>query len=230
MPNEVDELINALPGRTLNEVESSSVFRALGLNGPEYAVLSPDGHHDQPIQLNYPLVAKLVSHDLPHKSEYGAIKLGLRTKTELDDAIVEMKKNLARTKPNCDLEAVLVQEMAGGLGEAIIGMTHDPLIGPTISVGIGGVLAEIYKDIAVRPAPIDVEGAKKMIEQVRGFAALRGYRGKPKGDLSALAEAVAAVSLLALNDQVLEAELNPVAVHSDRIAFLDALIRLKPAN
>ncbi len=125
--------------------------------------------------------------------------------------------------------AVLVQKMESGLAEAIVGYRHDPLVGPIVLVGAGGTLAEIYRDFALALAPVNEDEAAAMIEKVKGFAMLRGYRGLPRGDLRALAKAVAAVSRLALVPglPVAEAEINPLIVKSEGVVAVDALVAMK---
>ena len=129
--------------------------------------------------------------------------------------------------PGARLDGVLVQEMRSGLGEALIGLTRDPLVGPVVTLAAGGVMTEIYKDASVRPAPVSLDMAREMVDEVKAFALLRGYRGKPRGDVEALAQAVAAVSALATRADVQEAEINPVLVGREGkgVILLDALIR-----
>ena len=130
--------------------------------------------------------------------------------------------------PAANIEGLLFQEMAFGLGEALVGFRHDNLVGPIITVGAGGIFAEIYKDVSIRPAPVSLATARKMVDEVKGFAALRGYRGKAKGDLEALANLVANLSQLANLRHIAEAEINPVMVQADGVLMLDALIRIQP--
>ena len=118
--------------------------------------------------------------------------------------------------------------MASGLGEALIGLRYDNLVGPIITVGAGGILAEIYNDVCHRPAPVNAETARQMIAEVKGFAYLRGYRGLPKGDLEALAKSIEALSQLGNNERISEAEINPMLVCKDGVLMLDALIRIAP--
>ena len=130
--------------------------------------------------------------------------------------------------PAASIEGLLLQEMAFGLGEELVGLRHDNLVGPIITVGAGCIFAEIYKDVSIRPAPVSLATARKMIDEVKGFAALRGYRGKAKGDLEALANLVANLSQLANLRRIVEAEINPVLVQADGVLMLDALIRIQP--
>ena len=219
-------LDNAANG-VMNEVDAAAVFAALGLALPKHVVLPADVIDPDVTQLQFPVAVKLVSRDLPHKTEAGAIKTGIHDNTELQQAIATMRDTVATAQPEVLIESVLVQEMCTGLGEALIGLTHDPLVGPVVTVAAGGVMAEIYQDSSVRPAPVSVATAREMIDEVAGFALLRGYRGAPHGDVDALASAIVAVSGLAQCDGVAEAEINPVLVRAegDGVVLLDALIR-----
>jgi hypothetical protein len=124
-----------------------------------------------------------------------------------------------------------VQRMESGLAEALVGYRDDPVVGPIVVVGAGGVLAEVYRDAEVRMAPVSEGEAEEMIAKVKGFAAMRGYRNLPRGDVAALAKAVAAVSRLALakGRPVLEAEINPLLVKASGVVALDALVAFKGA-
>ena len=226
LPDSVASLINGFSQGSLNEVESSQLFAALNITGPRQLVLEPGAALPQDLGLEFPLVAKIVSRDLPHKTEMGAITIGLKSHEALQQAIDQMLQSVSVNAPQAKIEGVLIQEMRFGLGEAIVGLSRDPLVGPIITVGVGGVFTEIYKDISVRPAPVTAEQAKEMIDEVAGFTVLSGYRGKPSGDLAALSEIVANVSRLALEERVEEAEINPVLVAEDGCAALDGLIRI----
>lgn len=227
LPVAVTRHIDTLPPGVQSEAASGIVFEQLGLARPRTLLLGSTDPLPEAIDLVFPLVAKLVSPDLPHKSEAGAVVLGIANREELAAGIARMKASADSHAPGYRLEGVLVQEMCRGLGEAIIGITRDPLIGPVVTVGAGGVLAEIYRDTATRPAPVTLEAAREMVAAIDGFAPLRGYRGHPEGDLEALAQAVAALSRLALDPRVEEAEANPVAVLApgSGVLLLDALIR-----
>src|SRR5688572_11326697 len=116
--------------------------------------------------------------------------------------------------------------MEKGLAELILGYKRDPQVGPVVVLGVGGVLAEIYKDFAVRMAPVSVEDANAMIDEVKGLAVIRGYRGMPKGDRKALATAVSVFSQMAFIDGVTEAEINPLIVkrEGEGVVAVDGLI------
>jgi len=214
----------------MHEVDAADIFALLGIQRPGQLVV-PFGE-TLPVavaRLDFPVVAKLVSRDLPHKSDAGAIRLALGSVAEVEQAIEEMTAAVRRNAPGARLEAVLVQEMRHGVGEALIGLMRDPLVGPVVTVAAGGVLTEIYKDASVRPAPVSAEIARAMVDEVKAFALMQGYRGHTRGDLDALAAAIASLSQLAVVDRLLEAEINPILVLPDGegVVMLDALIQLE---
>ncbi|MFY0634972.1 MAG: acetate--CoA ligase family protein [Vannielia sp.] len=229
LPPALTEQLATLPGGLQSEATSGALFESLGLARPQTLLLGPDAPLPEPLGLAFPLVAKLVSPDLPHKSEAGAVALKIATPEALASAITRMKAAAEAHTPGYRLHGVLVQEMRPGLGEAIIGLTRDPLVGPVVTVGAGGVLTEIYRDSATRCAPVTLDTAREMVDAVKGFAPLRGYRGSAEGDLEALARAVATFSRLALAPDIEEAEVNPVAILAPGagVVMLDALIRLR---
>ena len=210
-----------LPGRgCLDEAQSLALFASLGIPAVAHAIAQPPGYaHAIP----YPVAAKALSADILHKTEAGAVCLGIADRTDLDRQIRAM---LARVP---GARAVLVQKMESGLAEAIVGYRDDPVVGPVALVGAGGALAEIYGDYALRLAPVSEEEAAAMIAEVKGLAAVRGYRGLPPGDLRALAQAVAALSRLALvrDRPVAEAEINPLIVKREGAVAVDGLVVMK---
>ena len=149
-----------------------------------------------------------------------------------DMAAREIEKRVKAHAPGARLDGFLVQKMERGLAEVILGFRRDPLVGPTVTVGLGGVLAEIYKDAATCIAPVDEAEALEMIGKVKGLATIRGYRNLPKGDIAALAKAIAAFSTLAhaAFGDVSEAEINPLLVKHDGegVVAVDGLVVLKP--
>jgi succinyl-CoA synthetase beta subunit len=126
------------------------------------------------------------------------------------------------------MDRVLVQPMIAGVGEALIGYRVDRDVGPLVMVAAGGVFTEIYRDRSLRMAPVDLDTARDMIAEVRGLKVLAGYRGKPAGDLDALARAIVAISRLALDGTVAEAEINPLIVRpaGQGVIAVDALAKL----
>ncbi len=226
LPPRAVALLEAAPAGVMDELDAGEVFAALGAPRPAQALFELDLPIVDP-GLGWPVVAKLVSADLPHKSEAGALRLGVADLPALRAAAAEMRDAVEARAPGARLRGLLAQEMRRGLGEVLLGLTRDPLAGPVVAVGVGGVMTEIYRDVAVRPAPVSVATAREMIAEVRGLAPLRGFRGHPPGDLEALARLVADVSRLAPHPRLEEAEINPVLVAHEGVVMLDALIRLR---
>ncbi|MBC7781476.1 MAG: acetate--CoA ligase family protein, partial [Proteobacteria bacterium] len=218
-------LLDCAHGTTLNERDATAVFAALGIPAVESQVLSTP---DQPSTIAYPVVAKVLSRDVLHKTEAGGVVLGIADAVRLKDACGRILDNVRAIHPDARIDGVLVQKMERGLVEAILGYRRDSQVGPVVIVGAGGTLAEIYKDYAIRCAPVDLSEARRMVDEVKAFALARGYRGQPKGDLEALAHAVVAFSALAQlgGAPVLEAEINPLLVKpaGEGVVAVDGLL------
>jgi acetate---CoA ligase (ADP-forming) len=182
-------------------------------------------------EIGAPVVLKILSPDIAHKTEAGGVALGLPDGQTAAVAAREMEKRVKAHSPHARLDGFLIQKMERGLAEVILGFRRDPLVGPTVTVGLGGVLAEIYKDAATRLAPVDEAEARQMIDEVKGLATIRGYRNLPCGDVLALAKAIAAFSTLAHEAfaDVSEAEINPLLVkrEGEGVVAVDGLVLLK---
>lgn len=225
----VAEALKVGRGRILDERESRAVFEALGIpQAPMRFVTDAETAPDAAAEIGYPVAVKVVSPDLPHKTEAGGVVLGVEDAVGVDAATASIRRRIAIDNPDASVEGYLLQRMESGLAEVLLGYRVDALVGPTVVLGMGGVLAEIYKDAALRLAPVSLEEAYEMIEEVSGLAMIRGYRSMPKGDLDGLASAVVAISQLALVDDtpVSEAEVNPVLVKHDAIVGVDGLVIL----
>lgn len=203
----------SVEGKTVtpkDEAESLAIFAGLGVPVAPHAVIS-NANEDH--GLTYPLAVKALSADLPHKTEAGAVRLGVGSDMELAAAIGEIRDNVARVKPDLALDRFLVEEMVKGVGEVLVGFRLDPQVGPVVILSPGGVLAEVYGDSAIRMAPVSMDEAHAMIDEVKGLAPLRGYRNLPKGDLDALADAIVKISSLAeIENPPMDAEINPMIV------------------
>lgn len=227
-PPEARLALEAAAGPALDAEAAARVFGALGVPVAPERVLPADAAAIDAMALDdlpYPVAAKILSPDIAHKTEAEGVALAVATPQALKEACRRILAGAARHAPGARLLGIQVQPMLRGLGEALVGFRRDPAVGPVVTLGAGGVLAEVYRDVSVRTAPVDTETARAMIAEVKAFAPLRGYRGLPRGDLDALAEAVAAFSRLAALD-VAEAEANPVLVRAEGegVVALDALI------
>jgi acetate---CoA ligase (ADP-forming) len=204
------------PGQGLNEGAALALFSDLGISTARSVLAtSTDEAVGLAQEIPGPVALKIASADIQHKSDMGGVRLGLENDDQVESAYSEIMANAAQHAPNAAIDGVLVQEMATGLGQVLLGFKRDPLVGPIVVLGVGGLLTEIYGDTALRMAPVNLDAARSMIEEVRGLAPLRGYRGSIPGDLDALAQAIVNFSSLALREDIYEAEINPVLVRED---------------
>jgi acyl-CoA synthetase (NDP forming) len=210
-------------GRMLDELEAYALLDRLSVpRAPSVAIdASATAAPSQPFP--YPVAVKALSAAIAHKSEAGGVVLNVR-----DDAA--LLAAIGKIRQSTDVERVLVQPMIAGLGEVLIGYRIDADVGPLVMLAAGGILAEIHRDRSLRLAPVDLAEAQAMIGEVAALKALAGYRGRPHGDLDALAQALVALSQLAVADgpAVAEAEINPLIVlpKGQGVIAVDALVRL----
>ncbi len=209
-------------GCMLDELEAYALFDRLGIPHAPAVALDSDVIEPPPLPFGYPVVLKVLSSEITHKSDVGGVMLGIPDAASLMAAVAVMRARLPEAR------RVLVQPMITGIGEVLIGYRVDPDVGPLIMIAAGGIYTEIYRDRSLRLAPVDVDTAAEMIAEVRGLVPLTGYRGKPAGDLAALAEAIAALSQLAADPAVLEAEINPLIVRprGGGVLAVDAVVRI----
>jgi acyl-CoA synthetase (NDP forming) len=193
--------------------DAFAMLASLGIPIVEQALArAPDFAHAVP----YPVAAKILGE---HKTNVGGVVLNISSQEEL--------LSWGRKTGQRELR---IQRMERGLAEAIVGYRDDPVVGPIVLVGAGGTLAELYKDFVLRMAPVSEEEALGMIQGVKGLAPIRGYRNLPRGDVQALAKAVAVFSRLCSCNEISEAEINPLIVKADGVVAVDALLALKAAD
>jgi acyl-CoA synthetase (NDP forming) len=226
--------LDALEAGRINgfdERRAADLFAALGVPMAKSMAI-PDAKRVAAAvaEVGAPVVLKILSADIAHKTEAGGVALGLMDGQAAAVAAREIEKRVKAHAPHAKLDGFLIQKMERGLAEVILGFRRDPLVGPTITVGLGGVLAEIYKDASTRIAPVDEAEAREMIEEVKGLATIRGYRNLPTGDVAALAKTIAAFSVLAHKAfaEVSEAEINPLLVkrEGEGVVAVDGLVLL----
>jgi acyl-CoA synthetase (NDP forming) len=223
-PRRIDRIEQATgDGRILDELEAYALLSPLGVpHAPSIALDS--GIQEAPaLPFPYPVAVKALSASLAHKSDVGGVVLNVGT----PDGLLAAIKDIVRATKG---HRVLVQPMTPGLGEVLIGYRRDADVGPMVTLAAGGVLAEIHRDRSLRLAPIDITEANIMIAEVTSLTALAGYRGRPAGDLDALAKALMALSQLAVRQgpAVAEAEINPLMVRrkGEGVVAVDALVRM----
>jgi acyl-CoA synthetase (NDP forming) len=180
------------------------------------------------LPFGFPVVAKICSEHIPHKTEVGGVVLGINSEAELNQALATLRANLATHAPGIECDKALVQPMRKGLTEVLVGYRVDPEAGPIIMLAAGGIWAEVARDRSIRLAPVSVDIAREMIGEVRSLTTVSGLRGKQRGDLEALARTVSALSQLAMRPElrVSEAEVNPLLVmaEGEGVLAVDALI------
>jgi acyl-CoA synthetase (NDP forming) len=178
--------------------------------------------------LKFPVAAKIVSADIAHKTEAGGVRLRVM-EPDVRRTLDEIRASVIRYAPNAHIRGFLLEEMADGV-EMIVGALNNPSFGPLVLVGMGGVQAEVLRDVARRYAPLTIDQARDMILSLKGVSLLQGYRGQPRRDIDALAAAVARLSWMIIDHQrdMSEIEINPLMVgtEGEGVVAVDAVIRL----
>jgi len=215
----------------LDEHAAKETLRAFGLPVTRDALLSPDAPTTSlPQGLAYPVAVKIVSPDVPHKTDIGGVVLNVGNDAALRDAVRGVVGNTKRARPEAKLTGVLVSEMVRGGIETIVGILNDPVFGPVVVFGMGGILAETLRDTTLRVAPFDVTTAREMIGELRAAAIFEGVRGQAARDVEALAQMLSAISEFAwtARDRLREADFNPVLVREvgQGVVIADAMIVL----
>lgn len=178
-------------------------------------------------EIGYPIVLKIVSPDIIHKSDVGAVMLNLKTAHEVEKACRKIISNVKNNLPNARISGFIVQEMAPASTEVIVGAIKDHQFGPSVMFGLGGIFVEVLKDVAFRIAPVTIKEAELMITEIKAYPVLKGYRNQPSLDTDAIAEVIVNTSKLVTDYQEInELDLNPVMVYEDGVKTVDARIVL----
>jgi len=198
----------------LTETEAKEILKAYGFNVPKMQLARTKEEAVMIAEtIGFPVVLKIVSPDISHKTDVGGVILNLNTPKAVKEAFREIMLRVKQRQPNALIYGISVQEMVQGAKEAIIGFTHDPQFGPLLMFGLGGIYVEVLKDVTFRIAPIDKRETLEMLREVKAYPLLRGMRGEPPADISALVNGILSLSQLALDfPEILEAEINPFLV------------------
>ena len=179
-------------------------------------------------KLGFPVVMKIASVDVVHKSDVGGVKLGLKTTAQVGKAYDEIMKSIKKVFPHARIQGVSVQTMAKQGAEVIIGMSKDAQFGPVLMFGLGGVLVELLKDVSFRIVPLQPRDASEMIRDIKGFPLLQGYRGSDPIDIVNLETMLLKVSAFVENTPALkELDLNPIFAYKDGALAVDARVVLE---
>lgn len=198
----------------LLEEEGYEVLQAYGFPTPQSILCTTEQEGiDAARHIGYPLVMKIVSPDIIHKSDAGGVKVGVKTDDELKSAFRTITENALKYKSDAKIKGVLVQEMVKSAKETILGASQDPTFGPVIMFGLGGIYVEVLKDVVFRVAPIDEQEAINMVESIKTIKLLKGVRGEKPSDLKAIADSLQRLSQLVVDFQeIKEFDINPLLV------------------
>lgn len=213
----------------LTEVEAKEVLASAGINvALTKLATSKKEAISSAKEMGFPVVLKIVSPDVLHKSDAGGVKLNLNSQAQVGKAYDDIISSVKQKNPAANVLGVAVQKMAAPGTEVIIGMSKDPQFGPVIMFGLGGIFVEIMKDVAFRIVPLTPRDAREMIHDIKGFPLLEGYRGQEPVSLRHLEEILLKVSEFAdRHPEVKELDLNPVFAYKDGAIAVDARIILE---
>jgi len=212
----------------LTEVEAKELLKQAGISVVDTKLAtSREEALSISQQLGFPVVLKIASPDVVHKSDAGGVKLDLRTSKQVGKAYDDILKAIKKQYPEAKIQGVSVQKMARPGVEVIIGMSKDAQFGPVIMFGLGGILVEILKDVSFRIVPLARRDAREMIREIKGYPLLEGYRGQEPVDVANLEELILKVSsFIEQHPEVEELDLNPIFAYSDGAVAVDARVIL----
>ena len=224
--------LKGLERKTLTEGESKELLSRYGIAATaEVLATSSEGAASGAAKIGYPVVLKVDSPDILHKTDAGVVRLGIANREELKAAYEEIMDNAKKYNPQARIRGVLVQEMVRDAREVIVGMSQDPQFGPVIMFGLGGIFVEVFKDISLRVAPLTRADAEEMVKEVKGYKILQAFRGKPEADVEGIVDVLLRLSRLAmdLDDVLSEIDINPLMVFEKDggVKAADALIVLQ---
>jgi len=219
-------------GGRVSELDALALFSAYGIATVRSRVArSADEAVAVATEVGFPVVLKINSEEIGHKTDVGGVVVDVRTDEEVRAAFTEMMGSVAAAAPEADVDGILVQQFVKGGRETIVGVTHDPLFGPLIMFGLGGIYTEALKDVAFGLHPLSDVDAEEMVRSIRGFSILEGTRGEAPSDLGAIVETLQRVSQLVGDfEQIAELDINPLLVFEEGAIAVDGLIRLAAPN
>ncbi len=214
-------------GRTLlNEVESKQLLAAAGVSVVRTELATTAEQATQLANdIGYPVVLKIVSADISHKSDAGGVKVGLGSDEEIAAAFIEIVANAKKAVPDAAITGIAVQGMAETGTEVIVGMTRDPQFGPVMMFGLGGVLVEVLKDVSFRVLPLTDRDVNQMVNDIKGRVILDGVRGMQPADKTAICDTIMKIArFVGDHPEIEELDLNPLFVYAQGIIAVDARI------
>ncbi len=216
-PREIVENAIREGRRKLLEHEAYMLLEQYGLPVPRYGLArSPEDAVEIANEIGYPVVLKVVSPDIVHKSDVGGVVVNVRSEEEVVNAYTRIVENVKRRAPEARLYGILVQQMVPEGVEVIVGATRDPVFGPVVMFGLGGIFVEVLKDVSFRVVPLTEEDADEMIKEIKGYAVLKGVRGMPPRDIAALKKIILGVAKIMEDiEEIRELDLNPIMSYAE---------------
>jgi len=227
--NKIKTILKSVKYKNLTEFEALKVFDIIGIKTVRSKIVSNIlKSRELTMEFGFPLVMKILSSQIQHKTDTGGVELNITSEADLKNRHKKLCKVFDKLEVKNSDREFLLQKMEIGITEIILGYRVDELVGPIVVIGSGGVLSEIYDDKSVRIAPVDFKEAKKMINEVKSLVTITGYRGLPRADINILANAIVDMSQLASIKAIKEAEINPVLIKEGQegIVAVDGLITL----
>ena len=216
-------------GGVLAEEDITKLFNSYNLPLPKQA-LAKTANEAKKIaqQIGYPTIAKISSPQILHKTDIGGIRANLKNDQEVTKAFEEIMANAKKNAPEADIRGVLIQQFLPVGHEFIVGIIRDPSFGPLVMVGLGGIYTELFRDTAFRIAPIEVDEAYEMLQELKAWKLLLGMRGQQQADIDRLTQLIVSISHMAMeHPEIAELDLNPVLVSEQGIVIADAKVILK---
>ncbi len=210
----------------LTELESRQILEHYRIPVVEGEVIQEiESAIDFANKFEYPVVLKVVSRDILHKTDAGGVKVGIKNEKELREGLINLIKTVKKKKPKAKIDGIFVQKMLPESPEVIIGGKKDPTFNHVILFGLGGIFVEVFKDVSFRVVPIKEKDAVEMISEIKGVKILRGIRGKAPVDFKALVDILMRTSrMLEENPEIKELDINPVFAMTDGTVAVDARI------
>jgi len=210
--------------RSLLETEAKLLLRDYNISIPTFKLIRKKEEVKNAIHcLGYPLVMKIISPDIIHKSEAGGVKIGIENEKSALWAFQEIMRSVKKYNNSARIHGIIACKMIPQSIEIIVGMMKDPHFGPVIMFGLGGIFVELLKDVSFRVLPIKEKDAEDMISEIKGYKILQGIRGETKKDIKAIKELLIKISQLSMeNPEITEIDLNPVFVFENGLKVIDA--------
>jgi acyl-CoA synthetase (NDP forming) len=210
----------------LTEIESKEVLARAGIPVTQAGLATSAAEAGTLAKkIGFPVVLKIVSPDITHKSDVGGVMVGLDSKKAVEAGYSAILRAVKKKQPKARIEGVAVQKMAPEGTQVIVGMSKDPQFGPVIMFGLGGVLVEVLKDVSFRIVPLEKRDAAQMVREIKGYPILEGVRGREPADVPAIESLILKLSAFAeANPQIEEIDLNPVFAYPDGVIAVDARI------